>query len=100
MQNTPLELGTDRQLLFDQLFFDEKRGVNLEVCPPRQEFTPVLQPDQPWENRGVCCYNTVRFEDGRFRMWYDTIAREGRHGRRYLGSAKHIDPAAKSAAGR
>ncbi len=65
-----LDVGSRRQLLFDELFLEQAVGVRLRVNRPFQDPDPVLVPDQPWE-QSVSAYTTVLQDEGRFRMWYD-----------------------------
>jgi len=71
-----IDVGTHKQLLFDELFLDKSSGVKLRMNTPFQDPEPVLVADKPWEQR-ICGYHTVMFDDGRFRMWYDIINYDG-----------------------
>ncbi len=73
----PMNIGTDRQLFLDELFFDDSEGIEIRVNPPHQDFTPVMVADRPWE-QALGCYNTVIRENDRFRMWYDVLNSRGR----------------------
>ena len=75
--NDPIELRTDRQLLFDPLFLERQDGIDLVPQTPFQDPAPVLAADQPWEEAGIGAFNTVAYENGTFRMWYDAMAHEG-----------------------
>ena len=76
-QMVTIPLGSNKQLLFDQLFLEKSQGIHLRVNVPYQEPEPVLIADKPWEGLGIGAYNTVMREDGRFRMWYDALAPDG-----------------------
>lgn len=66
-----LNVGSRKQLFFDDLLVEHSRGMVRAMNPPVQHPEPVLVPDKPWEARGIGGYNTVlREPDGRFRMWY------------------------------
>lgn len=88
----PIELGTQKQLLFDDLFLAESKGITLRMNPPFQDAEAVLSADKPWEQLGICAYNTVMREDGQFRLWYDAMTRD-REGqtRRLLCYAESTD---------
>ena len=75
----PIKLGTQRQLLFDDLFLEKKQGITLRMVSPMQNDEPVLIADKSWENIGIGAYNTVMRENGKYRMWYDatTTDRQG-----------------------
>lgn len=89
-ENSPLDIGRNRQLFLDELFFAERAGIDLGANPPGQDFTPVMVADSPWES-ALGCYNTVRREDDRFRMWYDVMAAYGGRTRRVLCYAESAD---------
>ena len=79
----PIKVGTDRQLLFDPMFLETSRGIQLKMNKPYQEPVPVLVPDRPWEKH-IYRYLSVALDGGVFRMWYgvwaprDTGLDEGR----------------------
>ena len=87
-----IDVGSRKQLLFDELFLDESKGVTLRMNTPFQDAEPVLVADRPWEQR-VCAYNTVMLENGKFRMWYDVINMdsEGKQSSRLLCYAESKD---------
>lgn len=65
------DIGSRKQLLFDDRFVADARGVTRTMHSAMQHPAPVLIADRPWEARGIGGYNTVlREPDGRFRMWY------------------------------
>jgi len=68
-----IDVGTRKQLLFDELFLEKSKGVKLRMNTPFQNPKPVLVADKPWE-QNVWAYNTVMFDEGKFRMWYDTTS--------------------------
>jgi len=72
-QSKVIDVGTRKQLLFDELFLEKSSGVKLRMNTPFQDPKPVLVADKLWE-KSVCAYNTVMFDEGKFRMWYDTIS--------------------------
>ena len=71
-----IDLGSHRQLLFDELFLERSDGVRLAAETPYQDVAPVLTADKPWEDAGIGSFNTVACENGAFRMWYDAMAHE------------------------
>ena len=67
-----MDVGTQKQLLFDDRFMEASEGISLCMNPPFQHPEPVLVADHLWERLGVGAYNTVlREADGRLRMWYE-----------------------------
>ena len=71
---TPLQLGSQKQLLFDDLYLQKSQGIVLRMNAPYQDPQPVLVADKPWEELGIGAYNTVMWDNGKFRMWYDATA--------------------------
>ncbi|MHB9109142.1 MAG: glycoside hydrolase family protein [Armatimonadota bacterium] len=72
-----MHLDTRTQLLFDDYFLERAEGVRLCMNAPVQHPEPVLVPDKPWEALGIAGYNTVLREDGRFRLWYGAMMKQG-----------------------
>ncbi len=83
MHHTPIDVGSRKQLLFDELLVASKRDISLVVNKPYQDPDPVLVADRPWESGGIGSYNTVMCEDGVFRMWYDALMKPGDRGARF-----------------
>ena len=81
MSDTPIEVGSHKQLFFDERFFGSRRGIALSVNRPYQDPDPVLVGDRPWESGGIGAYNTVMLEDGVFRLWYDALVQPDDPGR-------------------
>jgi len=73
-QSKIIDVGTRKQLLFDELFLEKSSGVKLRMNTPFQDPKPVLVADQPWE-QNVHAYNTVLFDQGKFRMWYNVTGK-------------------------
>ena len=73
-----MEIGTRKQLFVDDRFIETSTDIELCLNMPVQHPDPVFVPDRPWEKLGIGAYNTVLKEaDGRFRLWYDTVAVTG-----------------------
>lgn len=87
-----VDVGARKQLLFDKLFLEQTSGVRLRVNTPFQEPEPVLVADQPWE-QGIHAYNTVLFDHGKFRMWYDASGKADgeQENRRFVCYAESTD---------
>ncbi len=63
-----IDVGTKRQLLLDDLFFDSMDGVELVAHEPTRREVSV-ESDRSWESGGVH-YSSVVQDGDRFRMWY------------------------------
>jgi len=68
MQQSPIEVGSQRQLFLDDFWFDRRDNIELTVHPPTPREV-VLESDQPWENWGVHC-SCVILDGDVYRMWY------------------------------
>ena len=76
-QRDPVATGTERQLLFDEFWFDQKDRVQLRLHPPLLR-EAAISLDRPWEKKWLH-YSTVLKDGNRYRMWYRaTEERESR----------------------
>jgi hypothetical protein len=64
---------TDRILFIDDAQITSMRGVERRIHPARKHTNPVVTSDREWEGAETTL-GTVREEDGRFRMWYQSYA--------------------------
>ncbi len=62
------QLGTSRELLWDEEMITEKEGVRLALHHPVAREVALVH-DAPWEGN-VCCYHTVLFDGEKYRMYY------------------------------
>lgn len=76
---SPVAVGVERQLLFDDFFLAMARsdrwdqlayGVRFSLGRVDKHGGPILEGDAPWET-GTAWLNVLR-EDGRYRMWYNS----------------------------
>jgi hypothetical protein len=75
----PYHVGSDKQLLIDDLFFESQEGVTLRIHPPRKTGERMLEPNRPWESATLNWF-TVMEDDGVFRMWYECYDVAGWYG--------------------
>jgi hypothetical protein len=59
-------------LLFDDDWLEPGHSVTFVEHSP-QKMGVVLEADKPWENLGIWPWNTVIYDDGVFKMWYDAM---------------------------
>ncbi len=64
-------VGSAKQLLFDDAFLETHTGLWWRICPPRKTGERNLVADKPWEDFLVNAWCTVMEDDGRYRMWYE-----------------------------
>ena len=63
-----IEVGRERQLFLDDLWFHRKQGVELVFHTPTSREV-AIQTEHPWE-RTLIHYSSVVYDQGLFRMWY------------------------------
>lgn len=66
----PLDLGSRREPLVDDDLIDQMTGKPQLVLHPPTPREIVMVFDRPWEGNACAAYNTVFFDDGRYRMYY------------------------------
>ena len=64
-----------RHLFLDPAFLQTSENVSLRVNP-LQRSELVIRTDQPWEQRMISLFLTVREEAGKLRMWYICRSKE------------------------
>ena len=71
MTDTPISIGSDRQLLLDRRLIDELQDARQVLHQPMRR-NAAVRIDHPWEEGGLAY--AVLFKDGdRFRAWYRCI---------------------------
>lgn len=75
-QSAPIQVGGEKQLLIDDLFFAKKQGVWLTVHQPVKDARPVVlaDKDRPWEANRIASGNSVIDDHGQVKIYYDAIA--------------------------
>ena len=70
-----IDVGSKKQLFIDEMFVDVWHGVRLRVNPPRKTGERNIVPDanRPWESTRVAYPCTVMEDQGKYRMWYDSM---------------------------
>ncbi len=63
-------------LLFDREYVAQAENFHLAVGPVRKD-GPVLEPEKPWEARGIWAWHSVIYENGVVRLWYDAVGEDG-----------------------
>ncbi|MDA1055336.1 MAG: hypothetical protein O3C40_33360 [Planctomycetota bacterium] len=76
--DSPIDVGSTKQLFIDQHFIESSDGVELVMNPPRRDGIVLLQADQPWEEGAhIAVYSSVLRADGKTRIWYDLVQPTG-----------------------
>jgi hypothetical protein len=68
-----IDVGEQRQLFIDDLFFAQVRGVSLRVHSPRKTGDRTITQDRPWERGGLGPYSSVLWDNGRYHFWYHAM---------------------------
>ncbi|MCH2129735.1 MAG: hypothetical protein MK179_11355 [Pirellulaceae bacterium] len=72
---SPLQVGSDKQLFFDDRFIAESDNVKIVMNQPRK-LGPVLKPDRRWEDFRFTSYFTVLQEGDLCRMYYSCFSED------------------------
>ncbi len=89
-QQTPINLGSAKQVFVDGLLIDSSEGVTLTMNPPVKTGERNLVAEKPWESHRLCAYNSVFEDQGIFKMYYDAIDSQGGRWLCYATSADGI----------
>ena len=81
MNQTPIDVGTRKQLFIDQRFIDQSDGVVLHVNPPTTH-GPVLKGEGPWEGGWIRATGSLIQEGDLLKLWYgaNAASEEGKIG--------------------
>jgi len=72
----PLAVGSDKQLLIDDLYFDTSENITLKVHSPRKTGEQNLKRDRPWESVTLNWFSVME-DAGTLRMWYECYDADG-----------------------
>jgi hypothetical protein len=83
----PIDVGSEKQLFIDTLFFESTRGVHLQMNPAIKTGEHNLERDRPWESASPNWFSVMEDRAGtlpgngqeraRYRMWYEAYDIEG-----------------------
>ena len=88
---TPLRIGTAKQVFIDGRFVQDAQGVKLVVNKPRLDRAKLLIPEHAWEDQCLGCYTSVIQEGNKVHLWYDTRSSDGKWGIGYAYSNDNGD---------
>ena len=76
------DVGTNRQLLIDEAFFEEVENVRIRLHPARKTGEKVVQREHPWEAATLNWFSVMKDpgvvdRQARYRMWYECYDVEG-----------------------
>jgi hypothetical protein len=76
--DSPIDLGSRRELFVDRFLIDTLHGADFRLHAPRRE-ADALAVDRPWEGR-FSNYVTVLHHGGRFHLYYRGLPAAGKDG--------------------
>ena len=71
-----LDIGSNKQLLIDNLFFAESENIRLKLHPAEKTGEQNLVRDRPWESATLNWFSFLQEED-KYRLWYECYDVEG-----------------------
>jgi hypothetical protein len=71
-----LNIGSEKQLLIDDLFFDQSENIRLRLHPAQKSGEHNVVRDRPWESATLNWFSFLE-DDGVYRMWYECYDVEG-----------------------
>lgn len=63
----PISIGNRRQLLFDEKFVEQSKGIEFRVHPPRKTGEIIIASEPGWALGG---YHCVMYHGGVYHLWY------------------------------
>ena len=70
----PVDVGSRKQLLFDDALIASKMGFVTTLNPATRVGAPVIVLDKPWEKARLGTGQSVVEDDGIYKMWYTSTA--------------------------
>ncbi len=71
-----LQVGSEKQLFIDELFFESSTNVTLKLHPARKTGEKNLERERPWESATLNWFNVLQ-EGDKYRMWYECYDVDG-----------------------
>jgi len=71
VQGTLAEVGSLKQLLFDDALMESREGFTTTMNPAIRTEGPVLIPEKTWEHNAIWWIISVVDDEGVYKMWYD-----------------------------
>jgi hypothetical protein len=83
----PIDVGSEKQLFIDNLFFESSEGIRLKVNPAVKTGEQNVTRDRPWESATLSWFSVMEDPGGtlevdgqpraRYRMWYEAYDIDG-----------------------
>jgi len=78
----PINVGSDKQLFLDELFFATSKDITLKIQAPRKTGEAILRREHPWESATLNWFNVVQDQgridrSAKYRMWYEAYDVDG-----------------------
>jgi hypothetical protein len=75
MNSKAIQIGSSRQLFIDDYLIEKSSGICFTVNRPVKTYEKLVAADCSWESTMVGPYCTVMDDDGTYRMWYESYAK-------------------------
>ncbi len=76
MKSNLYHVGSEKQLLIDDAFFETSRNITLKLHPACKTGETNLDRDREWESATLNWFNVME-DDGKYRMWYECYDVDG-----------------------
>lgn len=67
--DTPIPVGSQKQLFIDHKFIASSENISLKVNPPAKRLEAVIRSDKPWDAFNIIWLSAAE-DDGMYKMWY------------------------------
>ncbi len=79
---SPINIGSQKQLFIDKLFIKNSNGISLKIQQPRKTKETILKPEHEWESASLNWFNILTDQGvidkkAKYRMWYETYDIDG-----------------------
>ena len=92
--DSPIKIGSGRQVFIDKTFLNDAKNVELCVHPPRKTGEMNIKPEHEWEKGGIGPYSSFLHDGSTYHAWYhamDTVQWDTGHGRGSICYARSKD---------
>jgi len=69
--------STTPKNVMDNRFINSQEGITFKVHQPEKTNQILIKPKHPWEGQCIILYISTIKDEGKFRMWYEVLARDG-----------------------
>ncbi|MCX6619963.1 MAG: hypothetical protein NTY38_02565, partial [Acidobacteria bacterium] len=77
-RTTPIQVGSSKQVFVGDDLIESSTGVRLTVNRPRKTGEQLIVSEHPWEEHRVGGANTILYDEGVYKLWYDCMSSDSR----------------------